>query len=267
MKKFKIVLILSIFVMILLLACSYISLSSKEKEIILKRDNLYNELLKLPKESKVISKFLDAVKDINGNEAEYRERILVSWEKINNTSDLSEKCLEFEEYRDALNELENFVVNNNKNYISKNDLNDFNNIIDNVVLLRGKYNSGIKDFNNTIKVFPSNIVAKILGIDKKYTSVSIKFDPNANIPMVKEAIGFSSFGKLYIKLVSLIIFLIIVFVIGFVIGLICKKNKFKLICKKCILVCFIFLIFLCIIAQIARIFDYQVFKCTYYINY
>ena len=168
-KKFNIgiIIVALIIVFCMIFGGLYNGIISKSEEV----ESKYSDIaVQLERRADLIPNLVNTVKGYAKHETEVIEKITTARENLINAKDLKEKSNANEELTNALNNLFIIVENypelkSNINYINLQD--ESAGTENRISVARNYYNEAVKDYNKTIKSFPKNIIANILGFDEK----------------------------------------------------------------------------------------------------
>lgn len=162
-----IILVALIVVLIAVTISTYNSLARKEVMV----DNTWAEIdNQLKRRSELIPNLVETVKGYAAHEKGLFENIANARAKLAGAATIPDKIGAANELSGFLGRLlaiaENYPqLKANENFLHLQD--ELSGTENRIAVARTRYNGAVRDFNTTIRVFPSNIMAGILGYEKK----------------------------------------------------------------------------------------------------
>ena len=183
MKKGLIVIIAIVLAIIVIFGSTYNGLVTKHENVKEKESSIN---VQLKRRADLIPNLINTVKGYMKHEQSVVDSVTSAREKMVNSSNTGDKINANNELTKALNNL--YVVV--ENYPDLKASNNFTQLQDElagtenrIATARRDYNSAVKEYNGTIKKFPTNLVANLFGFnEEKYFEAedSVKDVPNVS---------------------------------------------------------------------------------------
>lgn len=165
MKKTTIIILVACVVVLLTVISSYNTIISKAEEVHNKFATIDTQL---QRRADLIPNLVNTVKGYTQHEQEMVQLVTEAREKLANANTVTEKAEANDELTNALNSfmliIENYPdLKSSQNFIQLSD--ELAGTENRIATARRDYNEVVKEYNLTIKRFPSNLLANLFGYD------------------------------------------------------------------------------------------------------